>query len=263
MRFSFFLWFFSLVAFVPLSGSTHSRIFGGGQAYYYHLDIENGGKTGAAATYNPFTGCLAGFVLGYEYKKPNDLYAVLQVSYALGRIERESQGTGNDRRFIHDEMAELRVGYDARLNYCGSWFFTPYSGAGFRWNIQYRNPGQLSGLKFDYYKIYIPLGCLLNYLPNRNVNIGLDFEWMPDVLSMASISNINGAFWELERMYNYQVQLPCIFSFCGTWEVIVTPFWIHFWDGASISVTEAGLALDLTKQMTNEWGGRVSLGVRF
>ncbi len=140
---------------------------------------------------------------------------------------------------------------------------TPYTGAGFRWNIQHRSAGTLAALNFDYYKIYIPLGLIGSYVPSKTVNISLDFEWMPDVLSMMSISTLKGAFWELKRMNNYMVQLPCLFTFANRWEFGLTPFWMLFGDGASIAVTNLGVGLDLDKQITNDWGGRVSLGVHF
>ncbi len=83
--------------------SRYSRIFASGQAYYYHLKIDDSGS-GITATPYPFKGCVAGFTFGYEYKKPNNLYAVLQASYALGTIR--IHDTGNNRRFIHDEILE-------------------------------------------------------------------------------------------------------------------------------------------------------------
>src|SRR5271167_3211194 len=91
----------------------NSRLFGGGQAYYYHLRISEETAVAATTTPNPFTGWLGGFILGYEYKKPNSLYAVLQTSYALGSLE--SSDTGNPKRFIHDEIVETRIGYDGAL----------------------------------------------------------------------------------------------------------------------------------------------------
>lgn len=238
-----------------------SRLYGGGQAYYYHLRITDDKAVPATATPHPFTGWLGGFILGYEYKKPNSLYAVLQTSYALGSIE--SHDTGNKKRFIHDEIVETRIGYDGALTRDFSCFMTVYTGAGFRWNIQHRNSGTLEELKLNYYKVYIPLGLLINYIPDKTVNIGLDFEWIPDVLSMASISTLSGAFWELKRKNNYLVQLPCMFTFARRYELSITPFWMHFEEGASLTVTDAGVDLELEKQQTNDWGGRVSLGVYF
>lgn len=241
----------------------YSRIFAGGQGYYYHLRIHNVEGLPAAETPYPFTGWLGGFVLGYEYKQPKSLYAMMQISYALGTIETTPGSTGNIKRFIHDEIVDARLGYSAALDRSQSWLFTPYTGAGFRWNIQYRNPGTLGELKFNYYKIYIPLGALLNYCPNSTLDLGVDFEWMPDVLSMISLSEMEGAFWELTRMNNYQVQLPCIFHLTPRWELSLVPFWYHFWDGESTAVTSTGLRLNLQKQMTNDWGLRANLGVDF
>lgn len=257
------LFFALLFSGLSAQEGNYSRIFAGGQGYYYHLRIANIDGLGATATPEPFTGWLGGFILGYEYKQPKGLYAVLQTSYALGTIETQAGSTGNIKRFIHDEILETRFGYNATLNQTQSWLFTPYTGAGFRWNIQYRNPGALQELKFNYYKIYIPLGFLLNYRPNSILDLGLDFEWMPDVLSMVSISSMGGAFWELVRKNNYQVQLPCLFHFANQWELSLTPFWYHFWDGESIAVTSGGVPLNLRKQMTNDWGARASLGVYF
>ncbi len=239
----------------------YSRIFVGGQAYYYNLRISDSDSNSATATPNPFKGCLGGFILGYEYKRPNNLYAVLQLSYALGTIR--THDTGNNRRFIHDEILETRFGYFRSLTKNFRYFLTPYTGAGFRWNIQHRSAGTLAALNFDYYKIYIPLGLIMNYVPNKIVNLGVDFEWMPDVLSMVSISTLKGAFWELKRMNNYLVQAPCLFTFGNRWELGFTPFWMQFGDGQSIAVTDNGIALDLDQQKTNDWGGRVSLGVHF
>jgi len=273
MRFSFLV-----LAFVALVSSAHpnsvyyprrsgchdignSRLYGGGQAYYYHLKIVDDLGVAARATPNPFTGWVGGFILGYEYKKPNSLYAVLQTSYALGSIE--SHDTGNNKRFIHDELLETRIGYDGALTRDFSWFVTPYTGAGFRWNSQYRYPGTLPDLKCNYYKIYIPLGLLINYIPNQTLNIGLDFEWMPDVLSMVSFSSLPGSFWELKRKNNYLVQLPCMFTFARRYELSLTPFWMHFEEGDSTTITNGGVALGLEKQRTNDWGARVSLGVYF
>ncbi len=242
--------------------SQNSRIFVGAEAYYYHLQIEDGSTVSSvSATPHAFTGTVAGFILGYEYKKPESLYAVLQASYALGSIK--TRATGNNRRFIHDEILETRWGYNASFLSENRLTFTPYTGAGIRWNIQYRNPGTLPGLKFNYYKIYIPLGFLLNYKPHPAINLGLDFEWMPDVLSMVSLSSLGGSFWELQRMNNYLVQVPCTFSFAKRYEVSLTPFWMQFVDGKSVAVTDAGIALGLQKQVTNDWGGRLSMGVHF
>ena len=257
--------FFALIAAALYSedcqSARYSRLYGGAQSYYYHLRIENGPGIPATATPNPFTGCLSGFILGYEYKNPNSLYTLLQISYALGAVK--STDAGNNERFIHDEILDWRVGYCRKFAKAGTWFLTPYTGTGFRWNVQYRRPEALSGLKFDYYKIYIPLGLAINYAPNKLVNLGIDFEWMPDVLSMVSISNLTGSFWELERMNNYLVQIPCIFTFANRYELSVIPFWMQFRDGKSIAVTDLGLALDLEQQMTNDWGGRIAFGVRF
>ena len=243
--------------------NNYSRIFAGGEGYYYDLKISNIDGLGAAQTPDPFTGWLGGFILGYEYKQPRSLYASLDISYAIGTIETKTGSSGNTKRFIHDEILETRLGYNAILNQSRSCLFTPYTGAGFRWNIQYRNPGALQSLKFNYYKIYIPLGFLLNYRPNSILDLGLDFEWMPDVLSMVSISSMKGSFWELVRMNNYQVQLPCLFHFANRWELSLTPFWYHFRDGKSTAVTSGGVPLNLQKQMTNDWGARISLGVYF
>lgn len=238
-----------------------SHFFGGGQAYSYHLHIANTTGNAAQATPSPFTGWLGGFILGYEYEKPNHLYVVLQTSYALGEIA--TTGTGNNDRYIHDEWLDMRFGYPGVLSHDGTWTVTPYTGAGFRWNIQYRRPGTLTGLKFNYYKIYIPLGLSLNYTPNKSIDLGLDFEWMPDVLSMISLSSLSGSFWELERMNNYLVQLPLIFTFANHYALHLIPFWMHFEDGASIAITDAGVALDLQKQITNNWGGKIACSVKF
>ncbi len=246
-------------AIFQVQASEPSRIFAGPQAYYSHLYIANGSATGPTATPNPFTGVLGGFILGYEYKK--SLYAVLQSSYALGSLTRKNQGTGNNNRFIHEILLDSRFGYNWQIQ--PSWAFTPFTGAGFRWNTQYRNPGVLSGLKYNYFKIYIPLGFLLDYSPTPMVSLGIDFEWMPDVLTMVSISSLKGSYWELERMNNYLIQIPCTFRFCSHYEISLVPFWMHFDDGASTAETDAGIALNLDKQVTNDWGGRLSFKVNF
>lgn len=256
-----------LSVFVLLFGSLSlysqdfSRVFIGPQAYSYHLHIDNGTATGATATANPYEGWLAGFILGYEYKRPNHLYAVLQSSYALGSTHRTDQGTGNNNRYIHDFLLEDRFGFN--WSCCTGLHLIPYTGNAFRWNAQYRNPGILKGLKYDYFKISIPLGFLIEYKPHRTVQVGLDFEWLPDVLSMVSLSTLNGSYWELNRLNNYIVQLPCLFSSCNRYEIGLTPFWMHFEDGSSVAVTDAGIALNLDKQITNNWGGRLFFGIRF
>lgn len=248
-----------LFAIIKLQASEPSRIFVGPEAYYYHLHIVDDGATGPSATPNPYKGTLGGFILGYEYKK--DLYAVLQTSYALGNLTRENQGTGNNNRYIHEIIIDSRFGYNWQMH--PSFAFTPFTGAGFRWNMQYRNPGELSELKYDYFKIYIPLGFLLNYTPTQNISIGIDFEWMPDVLTMVSLSVLKGAYWELKRMNNYLAELPFTFRFYNRYEINLTPFWMHYNDGASIAETEVGISLNLDRQVTNDWGGRLSFGVHF
>jgi hypothetical protein len=237
----------------------YSRFWIGGQAYYYDLHISDAGNTNdVTATPNPFTGWLGGFIAGYEYRKPASLYAVLDFSYALGTIS--THGTGNNSRYVHDEILEARVGYNGVLKH---WLISPYTGGGFRWNIQHRRSGELASLTFDYYKIYIPLGLLVNYLPHPAVNVGIDVEWMPDVLSMVSLSSLKGAFWKLERKNNYFVELPCLLTYANRWEFGIIPFWIRFADGDSTAKTESGIDLGLDNQFTNDWGGRISLGVHF
>jgi hypothetical protein len=231
----------------------YNRVYVGPQAYAYRLQIESDDIP------EPFTGCLGGVVGGYEYKKPDSLYTLVEGSYASGTIT--TSDTGNNKRNVDDGLLDLRVGYNGTLASCFNW--TLYTGGGFRWNRQQREEGALSALTFNYYKIYIPLGILLDYTFNETVNVGLDFTWMPDVLSMVSLSSMQGSYWELERMNNYQVEIPCLFTVACRYQVIFAPFWRHFWDGASTAVTNGGMPLDLDKQMTNNWGASLSLGVLF
>lgn len=250
---------FFLLALFSLEASHSSKIFIGPQAYYYHLHIANGTNTGPTATPNPFTGTLGGFILGYEYK--NNLYGSLQSSYAQGNLTRKNQGTGNNQRSVNEFILDGRLGYDWKMS--SFWSLTPFTGAGWRWNIQDRDSGVLSALTYEYYKIYIPVGAVLTYSPTDKVSLGIDFEWMPDILTMTSLSSLKGAYWELKRKNNYLVQIPLQFRINARFELSLIPFWMQFDDGASISETNIGIALNLENQITNDWGARLSLGIRF
>ena len=244
----------------PCDDACYSRVSVGAQLYYYRLQID-GSAAGATATPAPFTGCLGGVYTCYEYMKPDNLYAALQASYAQGTVT--TDGTGNNKRSVNDGLLETRFGYNCSLTDCASWLLTPYTGAGFHWNRQHRYPGALAGLTFNYYKIYIPLGIVLSYVPCDRIHVALDFEWMPDILSMVSLSSMQGSYWQLKRMNNYMVQLPCRFTFAERYELTITPFWMHIEDGASTAVTSGGMPLGLDQQTTNDWGGRISFGVPF
>lgn len=247
MRFKFL---FAILLLPTLSYSHSSHLLIGGN--YNYAQFETDGLDSSK-------GQLGGAQALYEYKKSNSIYQGLRFTVRWGEL-RQSGGTRN----LRDIDGRGSIGYTFRYN---NFFFTPFTGFGWRYIRHNLKQSGYSSLKFYYNEPYIPLGMNLDYYINSYFSIGLKATWMPQVFSAVKIQPIGNVYWELEKnVKNGQLEVPLTFYFpkkCVVWTLQLNPYFQYWKDGKTRAHTARGIALDLPSNTYKLWGGEVNLGCSF
>lgn len=227
-----------------------------------HLD------PGSQSSYTGNMGGLQGF---YEYAPDNDFYGAIRFKYRQG----SSSGSDGKRDLLDLNMAEY-MGYSWA---CTDWFFSAFTGFGFRYlGHDYKpSPSEsavfngsffpafltpASSLKFGYYEFYIPVGLITEYTFNSSFTLCLYATWMPQVFPTVNIRPLGGTFWSLSHTYgNVLIEMPCVFTLnaSGSWNLSISPFYERWQDGHTTAETTTGIPLGLPGNTYNFYGLDVNL----
>lgn len=209
-------------------------------------------------TANPTTrGNLYGVQGLYEYRPVGSIYAAAAFNWRRGNTE---NGTLN--RDIQDFDVQERVGYTFG-KICGHSRLAIFAGFGGRYLPEEVSIGATS-VDFNYVELYVPVGFVADYEFTSWFNVGLNFQWKPQVYADVDIEPLSGARWIIDRKTNnFFVEMPITFHDINHFSLIVSPFFEIWHDGATTAVTTTGLALGLPGNRYYFTGVNVNLGFSF
>jgi len=229
-----------------------SQLFFGLKITYVELKFDAEPNLVFSAGDQDFTidGVFGGVEFGYLYKKFQGAYAFLGGNYLDGSFSNSPHPSRNTWQV----QAETRVGYNYVARQGLSVIATPYLGLGFLYDHQDRKSfGAVASTTFAYYKIYLPVGCIIDYKVYERMHVGLHFQWRPDLDSTLRISSLPNERYILHRE-NDQLLVEVPFDFyvgdCLDWKISLVPFWQKIKEGATLNQT----TLALPEQTLTYWG---------
>ncbi len=186
-----------------------------------------------------FHGHLGGIQVLYEYKRMNFFYGGVAFLWAQGN----TQGVRGNRFLFKIDAQE-------RLGYTWGWrkkkrFFSLFSGIGYR-HYGHRLQSSGSTVRFNYNELYIPVGFLFQGRVNSITDLGLNFQWMPQVYPTLTINPLKGARWILNsKMTNFRGELPITLYLSRKHHVTlaINPFFEYWRDGQTNARTQLGTNL--------------------
>ena len=188
---------------------------------------------------NSFHGHLGGARGIYQYRANDAIYGALSLNWKQGN----TQGLGGNRFLIIFDAHE-RIGY--------TWgfpkkkrFFSLYTGVGYR-NYYHDLQTMGSSARFYYNYIYIPVGFAFQGRVNSMTDLGLNFQWMPQVYPTLTINPLKGARWILnKKLVNFIGELPISIYLNKSQSVSlqIKPVFEYWRDGSTNARTASGTFL--------------------
>jgi|JI9StandDraft_1071089.scaffolds.fasta_scaffold11913_4 hypothetical protein len=194
----------------------------------------------------------------YEYRPIEAGYGALAFNYRIGKVSHDSSS-----RKLQDFNPQARFGYTFG-DYCYLDRLTFFTGFGARYMTEKASSGSAS-IEFDYTTFYVPVGFLWEQEVVDSFSIGINFQWLAQVLPMVRIKPLNNAQWDLSyQLLNFFVEVPFIFSSCDeTFMLSINPFFECWRDGHTKATTLTGLALGLPGNKYLFTGVYVNFGFSF
>jgi len=209
-----------------------------------------GSRMGWNTNPEKYYGYTVGPSVGFDYRKPNNVYAAGRFYINYGDL------TGGEcGRDIQDMNMQFRVGYTAGV----VTRFTLYAGVGTNIIEQKRKQLQDPCEKLTYVDIYIPVGVVLTRNIRRDLSFGIDAQWQPDVDAWVRIGGFRNIHWELNHKSSFLVEAPLQFVFPSIqakWaQFRFIPFYRRIVEGdASVKTFSNSSRVNLKTQTANEWG---------
>jgi len=215
------------------------------------------------------SGWLPGIYLGYEYKKPSDVYTKIYGHIAGGDLTYDGSVLQTGAPFSYDSnhfffKVEGDIGYTVPIS--DKLLLIPYTGYGYR----YWRRGETENIRgvWSYKEIYtwnyIPVGVKLDYAVDNRWSIGgnaaVHFMFggrMTAYLSERS-SSLSDLEFDLGNEPGYYVEVPVSYRFDKNWSFNFTPCYQYSEIGKSNIV--AGGAYEPASE-TKQYG--VNLGVSY
>lgn len=227
-----------------------SRFQIGGNYTYAHI---------TPTSHSSFHGHLGGIQGLYEYRPGNQFYGAAALAWNQGNTQGEK---GN--RFFFKIDAQERLGY-TWFKKSKNRFFSLFSGLGYR---HYGHSLKTAGasLDLDYNTLYLPVGFLFQGKVNGITDLGLNFQWMPQVYPTVKLSPLVGARWIIiRRQTNFKAELPiriCIWKKHHL-SFLINPSFEYWRDGHSDAKTQGGRKLNMPGNTYLFVGVDLSLGHAF
>lgn len=207
-----------------------SNIQIGGSYTYAHI---------TPSSLSSFHGHLGGLQALYEYKPFDFFYGGITFLWKLGNLKGVEKN-----RFLFIIDTQERIGYT------WGWlrkdrFFSLFSGVGYR-HLSHRLTKSGNTVQFNYNEFYIPVGFLFRGRVNAITDLGLNFQWMPQVYPTLTINPLKGARWILNnKMTNFKGELPITVYLSRKHPItlLINPFFEYFRDGSTNAKTQLGTNL--------------------
>lgn len=207
-----------------------------------------------------FHGNLGGMQAIYEYRPMNCFYAAGKFIWRQG----DTDGAVGKRSILYFDGQE-RMGYTFAPDR-KDWFWTLFTGLGFRYIDQKFTPDIGNKLHFRYNEFYVPVGFVSNYDVNSWFSIGANLTWMAQIFPTMTISSLHGARWTLKKtLVNFYAELPLTFGLPdnNTYQLTITPFYEHWQDGHSTAKLSNGVPLGIPRNTYNFYGVELNFGFCF
>lgn len=262
---------FGIVWFAPQKGeasdycccceSPSSRLYVGPEFHHTRLKIERGGSQNLLdeRCRAKLKGVLRGVNGGYEYKPDCGFYFNLDGTWSIGSLDADNVHD----RYLHEYIAEGRLGYTISWSSIGQGSFTPYIGFGYYLLHERIDSSHHDFLR--YYNYYTPIGAIFDLSFGPCWRVRLDGKWMPQVDTTAKIGSLREIRWDLKKQVGWQIDVPISYLFCcGKGELAFVPFYRYHAQG-EIKADEhcEEEEVRLPKQRLNSYGGRIILAWRF
>lgn len=182
------------------------------------------------------SGWLPGIYLGYEYKKPSDVYTRLYSHIAVGDLTYDGSVLETGAPFSHDSnhfffKFEGDIGYTVPIS--DKLKVIPYTGYGYR----YWRRGETENIRgvWSYKEIYtwnyIPVGVKLDYAVDNRWSIGGNaaVHFMFGGRMTAYLSEISTSYsdyeFDLGNKPGYYIEAPVRYRFDNSWSLNFTPWY--------------------------------------
>jgi len=243
--------FLVMILLQAISCAAESEIYIGPHFHYTRVDFN---------TPTDVEGYMGGVTVGGGYQWCNLFTNVdFEGSWNSGPIT----GVPCERSSLREYFLEWKAGRD----FCQKCFdkvfvFRPYVGFGWDRFINQQNP-QGMGLKYEYDKLFVPVGIYAYWLENSCFKCGVQFEWRPDVYSCLRLSSAN---FNIEWDQAFRAQLPIEMSWawcCQCFDLKIVPFfdWNRF--GRVKDESPNQVMVDIPELTRWNLGLRVLLGYNF
>lgn len=161
-----------------------------------------------------------GGVINYEFCKPKCFFGSIEGYFGGGKATGKTYLS-----YRHKLYARGEAGYPIQWN--DKFMFIPYTGIAYQ---KARNA--LS--KFSYYKTeinswYIPIGIIASYDINPNWKAAINAQGQWDVYKMYIYRTglFAGTKTKSEKRFNWLIELPVTYKFCGSWDLRLTPYYAY------------------------------------
>jgi len=199
-----------------------------------------------------FHGHLGGAQIMYEYQKKNRIYAGIPISWTQGN----TQGA-NGNRFMRIFDGQERIGYSVGGR---DWMISLFTGVAYR-RASERLKEAGSEMTFRYNLFYVPVGMLIQGSVTEMFYMGLNLQWMPQILPMVAISTQSGAYWSLTYEHaNFRGEIPFTVYFGRHgFSIVFTPFFERWKYGHTTAKTQNNVPLGIPSNNYLFGGGKLDL----
>lgn len=229
-----------------------NRLFLGPQAHYISVD---------APSLGTFSGGAGGAEIGYEYIKPNGLFAHVELDGSWSSLSQSETTSSIDQVEV---FFGVDIGYAFQWGDCYPMFeFIPYTGYFYHYLNEDRNIENYERMTFIYKMPYIPFGFRFTNWRYEWFAWGLQYQYQIDVDPFLKISILHGAYWELDRSDDQLIEGLIIFKPSCDVSIWFTPFYRYSKTGDSVARTQSGLFLGIQEQTYHSVGAKVEFSYLF